>query len=537
MKKIIFFLSLLASSVGFSQPTTSAPIPPARNSSDVVSIYGDSYTNISGINYNPGWGQSGSVNTAYNPGDGNLCMAYTNFNYQGTGFEATPQNLAAMEYLHVDVWSSANPATSILQVSPINSGTGTGAGEFLVTINHTAGSWYSVDIPKSAFTGMTWDAIFQMKFAANGPGSTVPMDVYLDNIYFWKNPTNPASDATLSDLQVDGTTVTGFNSAVIDYTIVLPNGTTTVPQITMATTTNASATKQINQASALPGSASVVVTSADTSVTKTYTINFVLSGPGIPAPTPPARPTADVVSIFSDAYSNVTVTEWGPNWGPSSSLITEVQIASNPTKVINVDAGKSFAGIVLANYYDLTSFTHFHIDYWIDNPILTGQDLSIKLSNHASQSGETNAVQTSSAPTGGSWVSLDVPLSSFTEAGAPGSGTAINSVKEIVVSAARADMNQSVKIYFDNLYFHKNTLGTSNFDSSSMILAPNPVRSGELVTIPFDVNSVEIYNLNGQLISKTNQNTITTSSLSAGMYIVKAIDTNGSSKVSKLMVK
>ena len=71
-----------------------------------------------------------------------------------------------MEYLHIDVWSNQDPANFILQVTPINASTG--AGETLLTINHTKHAWYSVDIPKSAFTGMTWDLVKEMKFAANG---------------------------------------------------------------------------------------------------------------------------------------------------------------------------------------------------------------------------------------------------------------------------------------------------------------------------------------------------------------------------------
>ena len=31
---------------------------PNRSSADVISIYSDAYTNASGINYNPGWGQN-----------------------------------------------------------------------------------------------------------------------------------------------------------------------------------------------------------------------------------------------------------------------------------------------------------------------------------------------------------------------------------------------------------------------------------------------------------------------------------------------
>ena len=180
MKKITLLLTLMMSSLGFSQPTVSAPVP-TRLQANVVSIYSGSYTSIA-TDFNPNWGQSGAVNATYNPGDGNLAMAYTNFNYQGTN--VTNTNLSAMEYLHIDVWSNQDPANFILQVSPIN--TGTGDTEKLVTINHTKGAWYSVDIPKSDFTGMTWDLIKEIKFAANGVGSTTPGDIYLDNIYFWK---------------------------------------------------------------------------------------------------------------------------------------------------------------------------------------------------------------------------------------------------------------------------------------------------------------------------------------------------------------
>ena len=187
MKKITVLILLLVSVIGLSQPTT-LPAIPTRLQANVISIYSDSYTTCA-TNLNPNWGQSGGVNATFNPlGTGtNVVMAYTNFNYQGT--DLTTQNASNMEYLHVDVWSNASPVTSILKVSPVNNGAGaTGPAEVLVTINFTTGVWTSVDIPKSAFTGMTWNAVNQIKFAANGPGSIVPITIYLDNIYFWKQP-------------------------------------------------------------------------------------------------------------------------------------------------------------------------------------------------------------------------------------------------------------------------------------------------------------------------------------------------------------
>ena len=56
--------------------------------------------------------------------------------------------------------------------------------------------WNSVDLPKSAFTDMTWDNVIQMKFDGqfNGDGSAnaTGYNVYLDNIYFWTSVTTPA---------------------------------------------------------------------------------------------------------------------------------------------------------------------------------------------------------------------------------------------------------------------------------------------------------------------------------------------------------
>ena len=196
-----FMLYSDGGSSGGSVPTTSAPVPPARDAADVISIYGGTYTNITGINYNPDWGQSGLafVNTDFDPGDGNLALAYPTFNYQGTDFSGNAQDASAMEFLHVDIWVPSGTDRQV-KISPINSGTG--AGEVLVEVPLTPGSWNSVDLPIGDFTGMTWDSVIQMKFDGqfNGDGSanTDPHDIYLDNIYFYKEPSSGGSAPTTS---------------------------------------------------------------------------------------------------------------------------------------------------------------------------------------------------------------------------------------------------------------------------------------------------------------------------------------------------
>lgn len=179
-------------------PTTYAPTP-THPAADVISIYSDAYTNINVTNFNPGWGQSGAVNAAYDPtGNGtNTELAYTNFNYQGTEFDA--QDASAMENLHVDVWTDT--AGAVLKVTPINNSTGgTGSTEQLVDVTVVNAGWSSVNLAKSSFAGMTWDNVYQLKF--DGQSGTNPSNVYVDNVYFWKAPTAGIDDHSLGAVRM-----------------------------------------------------------------------------------------------------------------------------------------------------------------------------------------------------------------------------------------------------------------------------------------------------------------------------------------------
>ena len=157
-----------------------------RDAANVVSIYGDSYTSLSGVNYDPNWGQSGHmmVNTGFDPGTGDTVLAYPNFNYQGTEFAAFDGS--QMENLHIDIWVAPG-TTRMMKVSPIDN-SGAGLPEVLVEVPLTPGQWNSVDLSQSDFAGMAWNSIIQMKFDgqfnADGSQNTDPFDIYLDNVYF-----------------------------------------------------------------------------------------------------------------------------------------------------------------------------------------------------------------------------------------------------------------------------------------------------------------------------------------------------------------
>lgn len=84
------------------------------------------------------------------------------------------------------------------------------------------------------------------------------------------------TDATLKDLKVAGTKVTGFNAATLAYTVYLPAGTTVVPAVTAAVNDTGKATLAVTPAANLPGDTIVTVTAQDGTTKKVYTIHFTV---------------------------------------------------------------------------------------------------------------------------------------------------------------------------------------------------------------------------------------------------------------------
>jgi hypothetical protein len=621
-------------------PSTNAPTP-TRLQANVASVFSDAYTSIA-TNLNPGWGQSGAVNSTLTVSGTNNILAYTNFNYQGTLLTQT--DLSAMEFLHVDIWTNAPPSSSIIRVSPINSGTG--AAEVLVTINHVQGQWYSVDIPKASFTGMTWNAVNQLKFAANGAGSTVPIDIYLDNIYFWKSPApmplllgfetaesggvngapfggmaapvleNGTGTNTSQVLKIVGNTATDVWQGVnlnltslvnltatktmtmdvlsadpITFLVKVTNG-VGGPAIVAASAThtggNTWQTLSFTFDTSLDGQAALAngtysgfvihtywATGATTFATVTksprtfYVDNIrgplgtapVIPTPTVPAPTPPNRPANDVKSIYSNVYTPLTTFSYGgdlntynTSWCPSvtaefliggdastasnritglgSGLVAGTATTSPPYQGSDLNGGCE--GINFRNgSFDATSFTHFHIDIWTPIQTMALRNISLKLSNHNPVTNvEVNAIERnitnatplpnqlpSTNPNPGTWLSFDIPLADFTIAG--GGSAARNNLAEFIISTNLGT------VYYDNAYFHKNTvLSSDSFAVSNVKLYPNPTSSVLNIESEGTIQNVSIFNILGQEVIKksTNESSIRldVSGLNEGVYVVKS---------------
>lgn len=101
-------------------------------------------------------------------------------------------------------------------------------------------------------------------------------DIYMQNIFTNGSMGEPpiSSDATLSDLTINGETIEDFDPMVIYYEVDVEEG-QAVPLID-GTVNNVFASMEITQSPAVPGDATIVVTAQDETTQITYTVHFNL---------------------------------------------------------------------------------------------------------------------------------------------------------------------------------------------------------------------------------------------------------------------
>lgn len=149
--------------------------------------------------------------------------------------------------------------------------------------------------------------------------------------------------------------------------------------------------------------------------------------PSEAAPTP-TLPAADVISVFSDAYTDIAGTSFNPNWG-QATVVTIIAIAGDTTLKYE---GLNFQGINLGSSIDVSSKSFLHIDFWTGN--------STALNCFLISPGPTETAHAFTITTG-QWISVDIPLSEF------------SSVVDLTdVFQMKFDGNGT--IFLDNIYFH-----------------------------------------------------------------------------------
>jgi Secretion system C-terminal sorting domain len=258
-----------------------------------------------------------------------------------------------------------------------------------------------------------------------------------------------------------------------------------------------------------------------------YFHNVPITDPNTPmvAATTPTRPASNVISMFSNAYTNVPVDTWQTSW--SQGTLTDVLIDGDATKKYSA---LNFVGVeTVANQINASSMLYFHVDAWTPN--MTG--FRVKLVDFGADAafggGDDTEHELSFTPTLSQWNSYDIALSDFTGL------VNRNHIAQLIFAGSPAN---SGTLFVDNVYFANNGLATQNFNKEQITMFPNPSSSTVTISAETAIQSVAIYNILGQQVQLKSVNnssiTIDISNLQNGVYIVKTL-VDGKISTSKLI--
>ena len=463
--------------------TTAAPTPPVRNTSDYISAFSNAYTNMSGIDWFPNWGQSTIVSELLIAG--NATKKYENFNYQGVQF-STAVNASLMSYIHIDIWT---PNCSTFDLYLIN--TSPSVVEQKVSVTPALAGWNSYDIALSQYPGIALNIINQLKLVSTPFGGTT---LYFDNVYFWRPSNLPA----LSNFNIPAKSI-GDASFIIS-----PPTSNSTGLFSYSSSNTAVATVSGNVITILSvGNTLITAVQAATGsfasgiITATLSVNY--PNPLTAAPIPPSRTTADYISVYSDAYTNFAGTDFNPAWG-QSTIVSDVVIAGNNNKKYE---SFNYQGIQLANVLNASNMQYVHIDLWTPN--CTAFDLYLINTTPALLERKVTLL-----PALSGWNSYDIALSQF-------SPVVLNNITQFKLMGTPAGTSI---LYWDNLYFWKAGILTTPTISITQPTCSIPTGT---VTVTSAVSGLS-FSIDG--INYTNTTGVF-SGLNSGTYNITARNSTG----------
>jgi hypothetical protein len=258
-----------------------------------------------------------------------------------------------------------------------------------------------------------------------------------------------------------------------------------------------------------------------------YFYNAV-SGPTAPltaAPTP-TRSASGVISMFSNAYTNVAVDTWRTDW--SAAMLEDIKIQGNDTKKYS---SLDFVGVeTVSKQINVTGMSHFHVDMWTPNMTT----FRIKLVDFGADGAfgggdDTEHEIVLENPALGQWNSLDIPLTQFANLAGK------KNIAQLIFSGLPTAAGT---LFIDNVYFYDKASNVNNFvNQKNIAVYPNPSVSGTNLSVDTEFNTFELYHINGQLMEVGNQNSFKNLNLNQGMYIVKFKVAENIESTVKLIVK
>ncbi len=550
---------------GGDGPTVAAP-EPTRDAADVISIFSDTYSNVPVESLNPNWGQATLVTQELI--EGNNTLVYTGLNYQGLQLDGS-QDVSGMTHLHIDYWTANSTALNAFIISPGPVETPSSlvvptSGWASVDIPLTSFSPVDLaDVFQFKFDGngdIYLDNIYFYK-GEGGTGGGAPTvgapvptrdaadvisvfsDTYTNVPVENYNPDWGQATITTEEmiggnntlvykglnyqgLQLEGSQdISGMTHLHLDYwtanstalnVFLISDGPVETPSA-LAVPTSGWASVDIPLTAFSPVDLAGLIQFKFDGNGDIYLDNIYFykgeggtgggDEPTVAAPTP-IHASSDVISIFSDDYTNVPVEDYNPNWG-QATITTQIDIEGNNTLSYK---GLNYQGLQLEGSQDVSGMTHLHIDYWTAN--------STALNAFIISPGPVETAYALNVPTSG-WASIDIPL------------TAFSPVDLADIFQFKFDGNGD--IYLDNIYFHRDVVSTNDIllESVGGYVYPNPTQNNWTIkTKNAEMSLIQVFDMAGKKVLSLHPENISEvkingNDLSKGLYFARITTPKG----------
>jgi hypothetical protein len=233
----------------------------------------------------------------------------------------------------------------------------------------------------------------------------------------------------------------------------------------------------------------------------TFSEQIAIDMPEAPAPTP-TYAAANVISLFSNAYTNVPIDTWSAGWDQAD--VQDVQINGNDTKLYT---NLVFAGIEFtSNPINASNMTHFCMDIWTPDPTAIPAEFKIKLVDFGADGAWGGGDDTehelifnaaSNPPlVSESWIRYNIPLTDFVGM------TSTGHIAQLVISGTPNT------VYVDNVLFRHHTTSVEDHTNATVPARlgnsyPNPFTP--FTNISYEISkaahvSLKIYDVKGRLV-------------------------------------
>ncbi|MFN5168495.1 MAG: Ig-like domain-containing protein [Cyclobacteriaceae bacterium] len=373
------------------------------------------------------------------------------------------------EYDALTFWAKATQADT---VNEIGFGNDFGENKFLTTLTNlrisTAWTKYIIPIPDASRLtmekGLFWYAEGPK---ARGPEAGSGFSFWIDELKYEKLGTiaQPRPAIMNGEERVEQSFI-GANATVtgLTQTFNLANGqnqtVTAAPAYFEFTSSNTNVARVSDKGIvSVIGSGTAKITATLNGVPARGSLTIQSLGSFVAAPTPTRNP-ANVISVFSDAYTNIPVDFYNGFFAPFQTTLGGADLNINGDRVIQY-TNLNFVATEFKNpTANVSQMTHLHVDFQIREPLKPNAFITIQLGdfgpNAAFGGGDDTSGQfkiTTPNLTSNQWISRDIPLSSFT-----GLTGRQNMAQIFFISADPSSGNLPTvsTIWVDNMYFYRN---------------------------------------------------------------------------------